>query len=222
MRWRTRAGTAPAVAALLAAALLAGGCSSSDDSGTPGGGSSSGTGSAGASDASGSGSPYLPVPAGTDLTPPGTELSVGDHAVVAYHPRQGQVAVLDIAVTGLERAPMRDFAAWQLSKQQQASTPFYVHARVTNVGETPMGGRPVPLYVVNEDDVLLESTPFASSFRPCPSTPFPKPFAPGDTTKACLVYLAPDHGRLEAVSFRPEESFDPITWTGPVERPSRG
>jgi hypothetical protein len=201
-----------------AAVLLVAGCSSSGDGGTPAGGSSAASGSSGSSGTSGSASPYLPVPAGVDLTPPGTELSVGDHAVVAYHPRRGRVAALDIAVTRLERAPLRDFSAWQLSKQQQASTPFYVRARVSNVGETPLGGRPVPLYVVNEDDVLLESTPFASSFSPCPSTAFPRPFAPGDTANVCLVYLAPDHGRLVAVSFRPDESFDPITWTGTVER----
>lgn len=196
----------------VAVALAVAGCSSSDDSSTPGGGSS---GSAGAA---ASGSPYLPVPSGVQLTTPGTRLSVGDHAVVAYHPRQQQVAALDIDVTKLERTSMQDFSAWQLSAEQQASTPYYVHATVKNVGDTNLGGNPVPLYVVNEDNVLLESTPFASSFAPCPSTPFPKPFAPGATAKVCLVYLAPKHGKLVSVSFRPQESFNPITWTGDVVR----
>ena len=199
------------VAVVLALGLLVAGCSSSDDSGgTPGAGSSGSGGSAAA------GSPYLPVPSNVQLTTPGTRLSVGDHAVVAYHPRQNQVGALDIDVTRLERASIKDFSAWELSAEQRASTPYYVRATVKNVGDTDLGGRPVPLYVVNEDNVLLESTPFASSFAPCPSTPFPKPFASGDTARVCLVYLAPKHGTLSAVSFRPEESFNPITWTGEV------
>jgi hypothetical protein len=117
---------------------------------------------------------------------------------------------------------MKDFSAWQLSPEQKASTPYYVHATVKNVGATNLGGNPVPLYVVNQDNVLLESTPFASSFAPCPSTPFPKPFAPGATAKVCLVYLAPKHGKLVSVSFRPQESFNPITWTGDVVRHQSG
>ena len=92
---------------------------------------------------------------------------------------------------------------------------------VTNVGETDLGGRPVPLYAVDEQNMLVESSPFASTFKPCPSAPFPKTFGPGDKAKVCLVFLAPDSGKLVAVSFRPDEDFDPITWTGEVRSTSR-
>ena len=162
--------------------------------------------------------PYLPVPSGVELTRPGSQLNVGDHAVVAYEPRQDLVGVLDIQVVRLEKASIKDFSAWQLTEQQKKSTPYYVRSRIENVGDTDLGGRPVPLYIVNEKNVLLEATPFASSFEPCPSTPFPKKFGPGKTTRSCLVYLAPNRGQLEAVSFRPEESFNPITWDGDIEK----
>jgi len=202
------------VAAALAGALLLAGCSGSDDAGTPAG---EGTGATAPAPAT-SGTPYLPVPDGVELTEPGSQLSVGDHAVVAYEPRQDLVGALDIQVTRLEKTSIKDFSAWQLSDAMKRSTPYYVRARVENVGETDLGGRDVPLYVVNDDNVLLEPTPFASSFKPCASTPFPDTFKPGDTAKVCLVYLAPDHGDLVAVSFRPEETFNPITWTGEVEK----
>lgn len=165
-----------------------------------------------------SATPYLPVPAGVELTQPGSQLDLEEHAVVAYRPRQGQVAVLDIVVTKLEKTSIEDFSAWQLSDEQKKSTPYYVRVAVENVGDTDLGGRPVPLYVVNEENVLLESTPFASSYKPCPSTPFPEKFGPGARTSTCLVYLAPNRGELEAVSFRPEESFNPIVWDGEVVR----
>lgn len=199
--------------AALAGALALGGCSGSDEGAQPEEG-----GTLTAPVASTGATPYLPVPDGVELTEPGSQLAVGDHAVVAYRPRQEQVAALDIVVTRLERTSIKDFSAWQLSDAQQAANPYYVRARIENVGDAELGGRPVPLYVVNEDNVLLESTPFASSFRPCPSTPFPEKFGPGETARVCLVYLAPDHGDLISVSFRPEETFNPITWSGDVEK----
>lgn len=166
-----------------------------------------------------SASPYLPVPDGVELTPPGTHLEVGDHAVVAYKPRQDTVGALDIVVTALEETTIKkSFGAWQLSKEQERSTPYFVRAKVKNVGKSDLGGRPVPLYAVNDQNVLLEATPFASSFQACPSTPFPDKFEPGARAEVCLVYLALDHGTLDAVSFRPDETFDPIFWTGDIEK----
>jgi hypothetical protein len=206
---RRRAGrrATPLLALTVAGALWLTGCSGSDES--DGGGAGGGSSSA---------SPYLPVPDGVDLTAQGSQLKVGDRAVVAYHPRQGQVAALDVRVTALQRTSIEALSAFQLNPQQQSSTPFYVRATIKNVGDTDLGGRPVPLYGLDDQNVLLESTPFLSSFDPCPSTPFPDEFRPGSTAKVCLVYLAPDHGHLDGASFRPEETFDPITWTGKVEK----
>ena len=204
------------LAALVAGGLALAGCSGSDGSDGAAPDDASTAPSTGQSPA-GSGTPYLPVPDGVELTEPGSQLAVGDHAVVAYHPRQDQVGVLDIQVVALQKTSIKDFSAWQLSDAQKESNPYYVRARVENVGDTDLGGRPVPLYVVNDANVLLEPTPFASSFQPCPSTPLPEEFAPGDVTRSCLVYLAPDHGDLVSVSFRPEETFNPITWSGAVE-----
>ncbi|MEP9361354.1 hypothetical protein ABLE68_00215 [Nocardioides sp. CN2-186] len=199
-----------ATGVVLVAGGLAG-CSGSDSAGgSDGTPSTSGSASA---------SPYLPVPDGVSLTPPGTHLEVGDSAVVAYEPRQDQVGALDITVTKLQKTSIKDsFAAWQLSDEQKKSTPYFVDVTVENVGDTDLGGRRIPLYVVNDQNVLVESTPFASSFEPCPSTPFPDKFPSGKSVDACLVYLLPDHGTLDAVSFRPDESFNPITWTGEVSK----
>lgn len=167
--------------------------------------------------ASASETPYLPVPDGVTLTEQGTHLSLGDEAVVAYEPRQDLVGVLELNVTKIEQTTVKEtLSAWQLTPQQKASTPYFVHVSATNVGATDLAGRRVPLYGVNEENLLLESTPFASSFKPCPSTAFPEPFGPGASAEMCLVYLAPRQGTLEAVSFRPEEAFDPIYWTGDV------
>ncbi|NYD41400.1 hypothetical protein [Nocardioides panaciterrulae] len=212
----------------LAATLVLGGCSGGGDTTASAAGSATPSGSSGPADpgpasgpasgqASVAASPYLPVPDGVELTAQGSELQLGDDAVVAYRPRQGTIGALDLKVTGLERTTFaRSFQGWQLDKATRATSPYFVHVTVRNVGDTDLGGKPVPLYIVDGHDTLIESSTFASSFKPCPSTPFPKKFGHGDTVKTCLVFLSPRHGDLTAVSFRPSQEFNPITWTGKI------
>ncbi len=161
--------------------------------------------------------PYLPVPAGVELTPQGSLLDVGDAAVVAYEPRQDLVGVLGIKVTKLERTTLNEsFSNWVLDKKSAKSRPYFVRAKVSNAGNTDLSGRPVPLYIVDGTGSLVEATGFTERFGPCPDGVLPKKFAPGDVAKVCLVFLAPDRGKLTAVSFRPEQAFDQITWTGEI------
>ena len=205
-------------AALASAALISGlaaGCSGDDAGEEPDAGSSS-SGSPSAS-GSESGEAYLPVPSDVELTEQGSELSVGDTAVVAWEPRQDQVGALEITVQRLEKTTFeKSFVGWKLDPAARRTTPYFVRAKVSNVGETDVGGRRVPLYIVDAKNTLVEYSTFASTFKPCDSRDFPAKFGPGATRTMCLVYLAPDKGSLTAVSFRPTQDFDPITWTGEV------
>ncbi len=128
--------------------------------------------------------PYLPVPDGVELTTQGTELGLEESATVAYEPRQGEVGALDITVTRLDKASFKDFTGWKLSPETKKTQPYFVHARIRNVGATDLGGRRPPLYAVDGDNKLIESSTFASTFKPCPSAPFPKSFKTGDTVSS--------------------------------------
>ena len=160
--------------------------------------------------------PYVPVPEGVELTPQGSELAVGDTATVAVELSDDSIGAMDIKVTSLEKANFDLFVGWELTKEIKKTSPYFVRAKVTNVGETDLGSgkatRPVPLYAVDGENRLIESSLFTGSFKPCDGASFPKRFKPGDTMKACMVYLAPDKGELTAASFRPTQEFDPITW----------
>jgi hypothetical protein len=187
----------------------------SDDNTT--GTGSGGDGSAEES-ASASAEPYLPVPEGVELSAQGSQLDVGDTAVVAYEPRQDQVAALEITVTALLDADFDDFVGWKITSETRKTNPYFVEATVKNVGDTNLAGEGVPLYAVDGDNKLIEASTFQSTFKPCPQESFPKGFKTNDKGKFCLVFLAPDKGELTAVSFRPVEDFDPITWTGKLEK----
>lgn len=209
--------------ALVGALLCAGLVACSDDSGDA---DDAGSGSSGSESTSGSGSDSasptdsLLVPDGVDLTDQGSTLDVGDTATVAYEVRQGVVGVLDITVTRLERTSFEEsFVGWDLKPETRAAKPYFVRATVTNRGETDLGGRPVPLYIVDGTDILVEATSFASTFAPCHPGAFPQTFTTGKTLDVCLVYLAPNKGDLTAASFRPTQTNLPITWTGDLQKP---
>jgi hypothetical protein len=213
-----------AVVALVAPTGLLAGCSGDDGGpGADASGSSSSTATAtgsGSTSASESATPSLPVPEGVELSPQGSQLGVGERATVAYEVKQGEVGVLDIAVTRLEKTSFRkSFVGWELDDNQRKANPYFVRATITNRGTTDLGGRRVPLYIVDGTNTLVEPTTFASAFPPCEPGVFPKRFQPGRSAKVCLVFLSPKRGELTAVSFRPTQEFDPITWTGELQQP---
>jgi hypothetical protein len=216
-----RPGLRPLAAVLVALILALSACGGGDAEPSGSSGSSE-SGATEAGDDSGSATPaeepYLPVPDGVELTAQGSPLDVGDKAVVAYEPRQDEVAALEITVTRLVDADFKDFVGWKLTPETRKTSPYFVEARVKNVGDTNLAGEGVPLYAVDGNNKLIESSTFQSTFKPCSPQVFPKPFKKNDQGKFCLVYLAPDKGDLTAVSFRPVEEFDPITWTGKLEK----
>jgi hypothetical protein len=215
-------GSSLAAVVVVASAGLLAGCSD-DDKGPDVGESTSASASESESQSaseSGTPTPTLPVPEGVELSPEGGQLEVGDTATVAYELRQGVVGVLDIKVTRLEKTTFKkSFVGWDLDQGQKNSNPYFVRVTLTNRGETDLGGKKVPLYIVDGTNTLVEATPFASAFPPCEPGAFPKTFKPGRTMKACLVFLSPKDGDLTAVSFRPTQDYDPITWTGALEKP---
>ena len=209
---------APVAAAILLALGVLSGCGGGgdgNDSDDEGDGAPSSSSETTAADES-----YLPVPDGVELTEPGADLAVGEPALIAWQPRQDLVGVLDIAVTRLEKTSFAEsFEGWDVkAEQKQKVTPYFVHLTAANRGDTNLSQRLVPLYAVDSKDTLIEPTKFTEEFKPCPGGTLPKGFSTNDTTDLCMVYLVGNGLKLTGVTFRPDENFDPITWTGPIER----
>lgn len=162
---------------------------------------------------------YLPVPDGSTLTVPGTELRFRDAALGAWTPRQDLVGVLRVRVLEVERTTVkRSLAPFTLTRAERTSTPYFVTSRVGNEGDTDLGGRQAPLYVVDSVGRLLPPTGVDQDFAACPGSRLPAVFAPGDVARSCLIFLVPARATLESVMFRPPEGVVPITWTGKVQQ----
>jgi hypothetical protein len=203
-----------AVAALVLTGGLAGcgGGSGSSEPAADGSGSSSSE----TSGSPGSGSTTVGTVDGVSLTPGGTRLHLGDTAHVSWHPDQNTTGVIALTVTGLLKMPISAFSAWRLEPETRRSTPYFVQVTVRNLGRSDLSHVRVPLYLLDQRGSLLQASTFRAKFTPCPSRGLPAKFKRGDKTDVCLVYFAPDHGRLVAISYRPTEDFDAITWQGTV------
>ena len=166
-------------------------------------------------------SPTATLPAGVTLTAPGTDLAFGETATVQYSPSQSLGSELAITVKDASLGRLSDLKGFNLDTDYKKNANYYfVHVKVENLGVGDLGGRDVPLNGVNEKDTLLPPVVFQSAFEKCPSKRMPKPFVKGDNFSTCLVFLSPDKGALTAVSYRPTETYDPITWTGVVKQPA--
>jgi hypothetical protein len=222
----TRRLSIPALVAVAALVLVGCGGGSSSSGPTDGGSDSSTststtTTTATSGTTSSDGSPTGTVD-GVSLTPGGTRLKVGETARVSWQPDQKTTGVVALTVTGLFKMRIGAFSAWRLDKATRKSTPYFVHVSVRNLGKSNLGGAAVPLYLLDQRGTLLQASRFRATFTPCPSRPLPSRFKRDDKTDVCLVYFAPDHGKLVAISFRPTEDSEAITWEGTVVTGGKG
>ena len=206
------------VALATASTLVVGGCSSGSDA--SGGDDSSASASSASSP---SPSSTVKVPDGTKLTEQGSNLGLAVGARVIFEPSVGRGSVLDLTVNKIRRGRLSDFKGFILDDAYKKNASYYyVSVHVKNVGESDVGGVPVPLWGVNQANTLLPAVNFTTRFARCPSQPLPKKFGPGKTISTCLVYLSPGKGKLTGVSYRPSQEFNPITWRGTVLPPATG
>jgi hypothetical protein len=199
------------LAAVAVAALTMTGCS---ENGEPG--------AVASASSSPSPSTTVSIPADASLTEQGTELSFGSTGTVLFEPDQNRGTVLDLTVESAREGSLDDFKGFILDDPYKKNANyFYVDVTVENVGEGDVGGVPVPLWGVNAENTLLPAVNFTTKFPSCPSQQLPDTFGAGDTFETCLVFLSPDHGTLDALSYRPSQEFNPITWTGEIQPPAK-
>ena len=203
---------AAAVAAIVIAVGALSGCGS-DDAGKD----KKKDADAGPSATTSAPAPYLDVPEGVTLTAPGTSLSLGEEATVAFERRQGEIDVLAVAIDRIERTSFREsFSGWNLSDEAAARTPYFVRLTVTNADDTDLGGRGLDGVLWVDDGTTLEApNSYPSTSLPaCSGKALPKTFAPGDAVDLCQVYFVAPSRSLESVLFQPYGGLEPITWSG--------
>jgi len=221
-----------AASAAAAGLVVLAGCGGGDGTGdepAPSSSSSAAGGDSASPSTSTEPTPYADVPSGVTLTEPGTELEVGEKATAAWTPGQDTVGVVDVTVRRIEQTTVRKtFRGFRLTGAPDDAVPFLVTASVTNVGETDLGGRRLPLYARDDQGRLVEATVVPQGFKACPGGALPDDFGPDSTARTCRVYLVPGDVDLAGVSFVPPAPAETVTWLAdqpsedPTDQPTDG
>lgn len=123
-----------------------------------------------------------------EITPPGTELAVGDTATLPVT-FAGDDATLDLTVTGIEEGENSDLDSLDFSEDISDLVPYYITVDMTVVeadegfGSYEPGGDMGGLI----GDVDASWVGIAGDFEPCQSESFELNVQPGDSVTTCLV-----------------------------------
>jgi hypothetical protein len=214
-RWGTlNNGARTALAAgTLALGLAACGSSSSSTSG------SSGTNAPASASATSTTSTSAAASKGGSKAAPGTKLTVGQSALVAYRPAgasgAGKDSTLLVVVQSLEKGTLADFNGIKLDANQKASTPAYVKVHVVNMGPHPIDvdGTAAAIEGVDNTGNTQQSVTFIGDFPRCPDKASTTPMPAGSSYDTCLTFLVPGGVTKVAYSGTTDYINSPVTWT---------
>jgi hypothetical protein len=155
-----------------------------------------------------------PVPGGDGLTPPGTELAVGEKAQVALDPVNDGAGeyTLNVTVTEIHRGTIADIIS-ELDEDQQLSAPYYVYLLIENTGDTIPADEDAVGQFKAVDARGQEHSVFLGDLSTCPHDE--SPAKKGWGFEACVTYLVPGGVPIEEVRWDsgPQEySSDPVVW----------
>ena len=154
-----------------------------------------------------------------DVPGPGDELALGEVAPLSWQPKADLKGDVDVSVDRLDRQVSRTSPRFKLDKAMKTSTPYYVHVKVKNTGNTNLAGVELPIFLDNGSDVLVPLGPVTSSFKPCPSQPRPRS-SPRARRPSCAWSSSP-RPRPSSRRSRCVRPSRPSRSPGPARSPSR-
>ena len=158
------------------------------------------------------------VPPPAAVTPPGTKLSVGQTAQVAYHPAgatgTAKSSKLKVTVQSFEKGSLSDFNGIKLDAAQKAATPYYVKVHVVNLGPAAVDvdGTAAAIEGVDSTGSNQSSVTFIGSFPRCPDAASTTPIPAGKGYDDCMTFLIP--GGIKSISYNGTDAYidSPVTW----------
>jgi hypothetical protein len=152
-------------------------------------------------------------------TAPGTKLSVGQTAKVAFSPAgstdKSKASTLEVTVQSFDKGTLSDFNGIQLDAAEKASTPVYVKVHVTNLGPASIDVDSSAAAIEGVDNTgnNQSSVTFIGTFPKCPDAASTKPLGTGKSYDDCLTFLVP--GGITKVSYNGTSDYidSPVTWS---------
>ncbi|AUI59356.1 hypothetical protein [Amycolatopsis sp. BJA-103] len=147
-----------------------------------------------------------------DATAPGSELKVGDRAVVPFKYGTDKTGTVAITVKSIELGAKEDLAAY--GEKAKGMTPVYIRMSVENVGGTDLTYSTVRLRAVGPNNkstgvIITGETP------QCQSETAKKDFkAAGATYETCELQAIRDGGEVGGATYTDSDGYKdkPVIW----------
>lgn len=167
-----------------------------------------------------------------DLTPAGTELPVGETAVVQYLIPNGPIANIEFSVNSITQGTREQIANFNVPPELADALPTFVTYSYTNISEEDLSHQRVSA-IIAIDDRGQEQNPISvhggqGQFGDveCATNDSPRSMGPGETHEGCLMFMVHENGHIAAVAYKgryrqeagsdPRAEFpvyyDPIRW----------
>ena len=131
--------------------------------------------------------------------------------------KDGPSYKLTVQVQSMTKGTLADFNGIQLDATEKASTPFYVKAKITNLGpgkiNTSDNDPGIQIEGVDKTGQTQQSVTFFGDFPKCDEKSAPNPMGVGSSFETCLTFLVP--GGITKVAYTGTESYidKPVTWS---------
>jgi hypothetical protein len=149
-----------------------------------------------------------------DTTAPGTELGIGDTAVVPYKYGTGAVHTVAITVTAIEKGDKAAFER-QFGAKAADLTPYYLRVTARNVGDTDMSYASSPRVRAITADGGLTGVSLVGDLGDCVNENFAKDAGKDATLESCFLEAAQPGDEVTGVQYGEDEGGyrdQPIVW----------
>ncbi|RBM16229.1 hypothetical protein DI005_25610 [Prauserella sp. PE36] len=161
-----------------------------------------------------SSSPAADEAAPAEVTPPGTELKVGETATIPFTYGTEKSGTIAITVTAIDKGDPADLAAF--GDRANGLVPYFIRIKVENVGGTDLSYSSVRLRALGEDGRGTGVVITGDVEGKCESTNADDTFtAAGATFESCTLQAAQEGVAVTGAEFGDSEEYsdDPIVWT---------
>jgi hypothetical protein len=148
-----------------------------------------------------------------DVTAPGTELEVGERAVVPFKYGTDKNGTIAITVTAIAKGDNADLAAF--GEKAKGITPYYIRVAVENVGGTDLSYSSLSLRAIGADGkgtgVII-----SGDTKQCESETAKKDFTTaGAKYETCVLQGAREGTAVAGAEYDKGDGYDksPITWS---------
>ncbi|WP_371503030.1 hypothetical protein OG871_37720 [Kitasatospora sp. NBC_00374] len=154
-----------------------------------------------------------PAPA-VSAPAPGTTVKIGAAVQLpfSYGGDQGAIA---LTVTSIEKGDPADLASLKLDDNAKGLMPYYIHYRVTNIGNTDLSFTNVShIKGLLADGTEAPDLMVFGTFAKCSDGSMPSEFTNGKSADLCIPAMSPKTSRVAAVEYwdDPYTLDNGITW----------